>query len=269
MIRRHSSQRTTSSGAAARHRPGRRRSGRSGSRRTGRAAAAPRRARPARGSCRTGSPGRPAGPRPRWPGRTPPGPAPRRSRPPGHRARSSPRRAVCRGQLDGAGGRGCPGPPPGFSITSISTSSSELIRRSSDWKPWPIRSRSLGLVTRPSSIRSRSRSRRDSTCSTSASALRCSRSRCSTRLLGVARLVDEAGATRPGARRSARARGAGQLVPELVDAEEALHVEQLQLGERIGFQRGAAGCGASRHGRSRGRWQWCSRGTPPSAPSLR
>ena len=67
-----------------------------------------------------------------------------------------------------------------FSMISSSASSRVLTRRSRDASSCCIRSRSLGLVIWPASIRSRSRVRRALTCSTSASALRCSVVRSST-----------------------------------------------------------------------------------------
>ena len=65
-------------------------------------------------------------------------------------------------------------------MISSSVSSRVLTRRSRDASSCCIRSRSLGLVIWPASIRSRSRVRRALTCSTSASALRCSVVRSST-----------------------------------------------------------------------------------------
>ena len=67
-------------------------------------------------------------------------------------------------------------------MTSISSSSRLLIRRSRDTSSCVIRSRSLGLVISPLSIRSRSRTRRALTDSTSASTFSCSAVRSSTRV---------------------------------------------------------------------------------------
>ena len=94
-----------------------------------------------------------------------------------------------------------------FSMISSSASSSEVIRRSSDTSSCCMRSRSLGLVISPWSIRSRSRVRRALTCSTSASALFCSTVRSSTTMRASRRLVAVSRGRSP-ARRSRRSRAA-------------------------------------------------------------
>ena len=123
-------------------------------------------------------------------------------------------------------------------MTSSSSSSRVEIRRSSDSSSCCIRSRSLGLVISPWSIRSWSRLRRALTCSTSASAFSCAADEVVDDDLLVAAAAEDVGPPHGqrgdlGVLRKVRA-----LVPPLVGrGVELLEVEQLQLGVRVGLHR--------------------------------
>ena len=148
-----------------------------GSRRTGGRGARPRRRRPSgRGAGRRGRAGRRAAPRRPGRGRRRPAPSacvelgePVVARGASASASRSSTAASWRSASRARAGR-----PRAGSITSSSSSSSEVIRRCSDSSSPCIRSRSLGLLISPWSIRSWSRLRRALTCSTSASTLVCS-----------------------------------------------------------------------------------------------
>ncbi len=108
-----------------------------------------------------------------------------------------------------------------------------VIRRSRETSSSCIRSRSLGLVTSPWSIRCWSRVRRALTCSTSASALRCSRVEVVDQDPHVAGLAVELRALGVQGGQLLGLRDGGELVPELVEpGVELLEVEQLGAGRR-------------------------------------
>ena len=140
---------------------------------------------------------------------------------------------------DAEAGRGRCCASSSCSITSSSSSSSEVIRRSSETSSCCIRSRSLGLVICPWSIRSRSRLRRVLTCSTSRSTLFCSTVEVVDDDPRVAHLVVEVGAARPpacGDLGDARAGGARWWRSWSARESSSWTSRSFELGGGIGFQ---------------------------------
>ena len=148
-------------------------------------------------------------------------------------------------------------------ITSSSSSSSELIRRSSDTISCCIRSRSLGLVISPWSMRSWSRLRRVLTCSTSRSTLRCSTVRSSTTIRRSRAWLSRS--VRLVCRSVIRA-SSGRFVcwwrSWSARASSSWRSRSLSWAAGSAFR----GCSSIRCGTARGRSGWCSPGSPPYRP---